>query len=689
MLPMMLLFSMTYAQVHETNPDFLRTKHWVFGDSVHLAFEKDTLLGKSLPMDVLAEASSVATSRDGRLLFYVQPETLYDSLGKKLHSLRGGNSSRQGALIIPNQENDSIFYILVNNEGESNLTKYLIVYSYNYLTDNILDVKVIHRNAVEGLAAVNHQNNRNVIIVSHDKSNDEFSFYIISNRGILCCPNKQNIGGDYSKGKFIVYVNGSHLRFNNNGGIFTAASSENNMASVDRTDLYKFSNSYPLLTDNIRINENIINGVSYSLNSRYVYLNNNRIFQYDLSKYDSQSVVKSRTQITPSWNNSLSYSQIGPNGKIFYLYYDSSYLGVINQPDSLGVKCEFKEKGQCLKKKKPNYGLPNFNASYFYTPSIDFAYSEDCWKHSYQFEGRDTLKANKWKWVFQKGNFRDSILTKHCTYQFPDTGKWLVSHIASNSTRTDTIAKTLTITPKWQKDILGRDTFYCVGDSIKLTLKAPPNMHCVHWMGEEPNLDETLGPIVDYNYFHVDTMVVDTAGIYVVKLTNKTFCQTWDTITITEGEIPIKPTISIISQDLASTVTAAKYRWFLNDTFLIETADKSIKPTKNGYYQVKLISEYKCESPLSDSFLYDKISVQNVDLENINIYPNPSNGQITIAFQQPVSCTIEVFDMTGKRVAKQNIQHKIETSLHIKNPGSYVVKVVLDGGVIERVVEVY
>jgi hypothetical protein len=74
----------------------------------------------------------------------------------------------------------------------------------------------------------------------------------------------------------------------------------------------------------------------------------------------------------------------------------------------------------------------------------------------------------------------------------------------------------------------------------------------------------------DYENYHKDTFVVDTAGSFYVKITNKAFCTFYDTLQVTAIPKPNKPIISYLSNELASTEIAHRYRWFFNDTFLLK-----------------------------------------------------------------------------------------------------------------------
>lgn len=303
--------------------------------------------------------------------------------------------------------------------------------------------------------------------------------------------------------------------------------------------------------------------------------------------------------------------------------------------------------------------------------------------HTYQFEGRDTLKATSWKWIFEKNGTRDSILSKHCSYTFADTGKCQVSLLATAGSRTDTVTKTLTIRPQWQKDILGNDTFYCTGDTLQLTLQAPPDMHCIHWNDEEPNLDESKGAIIDYDHFHTDTLLLDTAGVYTVKLTNKTFCQMYDTLRVREYPRPTKSGISRFKDSIVSNTAAAAYRWYRDGVFIQETTIRRLDPDSNGYWQVQLVSEQGCESVLSDSLLVDFAGIKATKRLHFKVYPNPSSGEFSIDVPSK-NYQIEVFDMQGRLIVSQ----KNTPTFSLEAKGNYSVRITTPSGTGSRVVTV-
>jgi len=637
------------AQCPETNPYCNAASNWIFGDSVWLTF-RDTGIVQSIMSVEPGEVTSVISNSFKKLEMYAQPEGIYSKNGTIKLKTTGGNSSRQGALILKLDSNNFIGFS--NDEGEKNGSKNLYVNIFDSLVNKQRDETILATDITEGLSAINHQNNYKIWLISHHRFSDTFFIFLLNPKGGLTCPVINSIGGNYQLGKTIKWLNGRFIKVSSDGKYLTSFGSESDQFGFERIDLFKFDSEGALLSSDIALNLEISLSASFSPDNSKLYIHNNRVFQFDLSLFNQTSVINSRVQVSPTWLNELSYSQLGPNGKIYFANGDSSYLGVINSPNKNGVDCGYFEKGFLLNNRKPNYGLPNFNQSIYYTPSIDFAYSEDCWGHSYSFEGRDTLRASSWKWHFKKDNHMDSILTKNCTYTFPDTGKWEVSHLASIGSRTDTVTKTLTIRPKWDTDMLGRDTFYCTGDSINLILKAPADMHCVHWNGEEPNLDESLGPIVDYDHFHSDTLAVDTAGVYIVKVTNKTFCQMWDTLRVTEIPKPSKSVISRNGNTLKSSIAASTYRWYFNGEIDTLTLQPFYLPTANGYWQVQLISEYGCESELSDSLNVGFATLENrYETLDFRLYPNPNDGHIFLEVPNEGKYRIQLSTIGGQLVS--------------------------------------
>ena len=667
------------AQIPETNPNILRSKNWYFGEGVGLSFLSDTIVVKDSFRGFNYEGTAILNDLDGTLRYYSDGKYLYDKNHNILNTsewLKGDNSSCQGVILCESPSNSKLINVLTTTPTYTSERRGYRYSLYDETLDSFIVInKILIQDVGEKQASINHQNNTAIWITTHSLLGNSFYSFLLKNEGIISCPKVSQIGESYSDR----FPSQGILKFTPSGrNIFNANWDLLNF------ELFDYNKEQGKFSNRIRVPIFYPYCGEFSIDEQFLFVidRGQSLFRYALNDLINGITQPLDTLISYKPDEFIiSQLQLSADGNIYCAKYQDSMLSEVRL---INDTFKFIESAIPLNGKKSLGGLPNFNASYFYTPSIDIAYTEDCWGHSYNFEGRDTLQASSWKWIFEKGSVSDSLFTKHCKYTFPDTGKWVVSHIASTATRSDTVTKTLTIRPQWQQDALGIDTFYCTGDSINLTLQAPIDMHCIHWNDEEPNLDESLGPIVDYDHFHIDTLLVDTAGTYIVKLTNKTFCQMWDTITVNEYARPSKSVINRSGRELKSSIVAAEYRWYFNGSLKNTTTDSKLTPDSNGYWQVQLISEYGCESELSDSFNVGFAGIdkryETLDLRFV-IYPNPSDGNITIAVPKGGEYQVLIYDMTGKLIynTSQSLSLIFELELELVS-GTYIITLTDDSG---------
>lgn len=75
-----------------------------------------------------------------------------------------------------------------------------------------------------------------------------------------------------------------------------------------------------------------------------------------------------------------------------------------------------------------------------------------------------------------------------------------------------------------------------------------------------------------------------------------------------------------------------------------------------------------------------------MEIPEINIFPNPANHEFFIDSKEAVPTEVELFDITGKVVAKEGNTNRIETSA--LPSGIYIVRVYFGNEVQVRRVEV-
>jgi hypothetical protein len=665
------------AQCPETNSNCHGADHWVFGDSVYIHFS-DTGLVTSKRSFSSYEASSSLVSHNGGLVAYGNSELFYNKDSVFYYNPFGNQSSTQGMYFIRSNV-DTIAAFITEEAIRSDYSNRLVFGRINLKSFEIIDTQVLVAPSTEKIAIVDHQNRRYKWIAVHEANSDRIFCFLYTGDKLIECPVINYGELDYSKGD---YFNGAgQSKFSPNGEFLAMAN------ATSSTELWRFDSEGGTLSEHQLVTGWY--GVEFSKNSRNLFASGTIINAFPLDSFGVKPLEWLSEEITPSFNVKRGAMQLGPNGRIYMAYKEEGALGVIDNPDATDLtNIKYQSKGQKLHSgTQCQLGLPSFNASTFYTPALDFAYTEGCWSNNYQFTALDTFGANKYDWQItdQSGASQIRRSGKSINYVFPNTDSvgmpYEIRLVASNGLRSDTVFKTVTIRPNLTNGFLGRDTFFCSGNP--LILRAPMNQHCIHWNGEEPNMDIRKGAIQDYKYFQKDSLLVDAAGEYTIRITNKTFCQAWDTILVEEKAVPSKPNITY-NVELASDITAHKYIWFINDTFLIETQSKSLKPLKNGRYRVKLVSEFGCESDLSDEILVDNISVFDIDRRIFKMYPNPTEGVLTVELNQPDLYEINIQTLDGKQIVRKTINWELSATFNLMLPGLYIITVSDSHGNLDR-----
>ncbi|MBR9859265.1 T9SS type A sorting domain-containing protein [bacterium] len=691
------------AQVPETNPEANAANHWIFGKDIHLKFTQDSVIElKFNRIDFLEGATSYYSEIDSLLIYACLNNGTKLAVNDSLYNVGLNREGTQGNLILRQNASDSL-YILV-----SYITGYSGYYTLNLKTGEIYSFRRFAMLGGEKQQAINHQNSRDIWYANHAREGDSIYFYLVKNDGIVSCPVKAFTDLPYQHGT-LGFATQGQMKFSSDGQYLAEVSNN----SPFGYGLYNVDLEYPVI-EKIYVyykgftsdyTKRWPSGLEFSANGKYLYITAGRntiqeidyppvLYQINIDSLAHYKNFDQWISLDTFWGNDIGDLQLGPDHKIYYSAPGKEYLGVIKKPEEYGLACEYDSigftidsGGYCW------YGLPTFNQSYFYTPAIDFKYKEYCFSNTYQFEGLDTFGANEHSWRIENVN-SGTVSTqnqKNIEFQFEANGlenKYKVTYIANNGVISDSVSKTITIRPKLVRDFLGRDSFYCKGETaFELTLNTPPDLHCIHWNGEEPYRNLLGDTIIGYENFygHVhenQSLMVDTAGTYTCRITNKTFCQAWDTITIEEKPLPDQPSILRSGQTINSSIAAAQYHWYRNGELVSSSFDDEITPDTNGYYQLQLESEFGCLSTLSDSFLVDFASIEDPNKIQFSIYPNPSNGTVNISLGQIENYGIKVYDAQGKLVLQAANVKQFELS----EAGHYVVEVHTEKGVVSKAV---
>ena len=604
--------------------DYKRTQNWYFGDSAGLSFATD-------PPTVLTDGSmnagegcSTISDTAGNLLFYTNGVTVWNKNHQVMENgngLNGHISSTQSSLIVPWPSNDSLFYIFTTDAiGKPKGLQYSLV---NTKVNNGLG-KVITKNILlqspvsEKLAATKHLNSKDYWVLARGFNNNNFYAYLITDSGIVNCPIVTAIG---ATAKDLADAQGE-IKFSDDGTKLTEAVYN---LSYNRVDLFTFDKIRGKVINEINItNVTLPYSVEFSAEANYLYVTTrlNYIYQYDIKSSNGNTIRNSQHQIYFPGNTLYNYHGIiqkGKDDKLYIALWDSNFVSIIHNPEKIGDSCNFALYGLNLGKKS-TFGLPNFISSYFYRPSLDFAYTTNCENNLINFTAKGGT-SHTWQIFRDKAIFHSSTQST-TNFSFTDTGEYVVQLISN----ADTVTKTIYIEPKLE---LGNDTLLC--NQNLYSVHIPPNHRCITW---QDGADSTK-------------YTIKQSGTYYVSAYNIRGCLVTDTVKVTFTTLA-PPIISQNNDTLYTDSGYNSYKWYY-DTAPIIGSTHTIKVTKNGNYRVEITDSNGC-SNTSSNFLVKGLSIQDLDAENyFEIYPIPTNNTLFIENKHNITLqSIRIKDIAGR-----------------------------------------
>jgi gliding motility-associated-like protein len=388
-----LLPSSTYAQLEASN--------WYFGFGAGINF--DPVTGNVTPLTNgqlnTNEGCASISDDQGNLLFYTDGITVYNGNHIAMPNgsgLLGNPSSTQSAIIIPKPLDSNIYYIFTvdtavgagTGAADSGLHYYEVDMTLDFGNGDVVTDLSRPNNLIsvcsEKIAAINHETDDTILVTAYANSTgfnarfDSFYTFTISATGVDPTP---VISTNF--GNTTITARRGNLKISPDGRFMVSANMEGG------TYLYDFnqttgevSNERSLRLSN-RTNDRGY-GVEFSPDSRLLYIaasndaggndparQSSTLYQFDLSDTAaiSNTLITNGTEIDTrqGFRSSL---QLGIDGKIYRSLaetFDDGYpfLGVINNPNSLGVACGYQHDAIPLAGRLSTQGLPPFIQSFF------------------------------------------------------------------------------------------------------------------------------------------------------------------------------------------------------------------------------------------------------------------------------------------------------------------------------------
>jgi PKD repeat protein len=246
-----------------------------------------------------------------------------------------------------------------------------------------------------------------------------------------------------------------------------------------------------------------------------------------------------------------------------------------------------------------------------------------------------------------------------------------VTSVTTTST-TDTITVYPAITSASISTI--GDTVFCDGNSVVLISSLSTGNQ---WYKDGGAL------IGDTN----QTYTVTESGSYHLKITNAYGCYAEASpIQVTVYSNPPTPNFWNDNGTLYTSLYGYNLQWYLNGSAISGATSTSYTLTQSGLYSLVATNQYGCTSE-SQSVFYTYSDPgssikETSNIQNLNIYPNPTDGDFTLSFymQKKESIEISIENILGQALVKDNfnnVQGSFNKLYNIKNlpKGVYLVNV--------------
>jgi len=121
---------------------------------------------------------------------------------------------------------------------------------------------------------------------------------------------------------------------------------------------------------------------------------------------------------------------------------------------------------------------------------------------------------------------------------------------------------------------------------------------------------------------------------------------------LTVNPLPEVPVISK-NENTLTAPAADSYQWYFNDVAIVSATNQTYTYTQNGQYLVEVVNEYGCTAKSAETTINDVGIVGMRHAATLQVYPNPTNGQLRITRGHvPLSedAVIEIFNAAGQNV---------------------------------------
>ena len=439
------------------------TANWFFGENAGLNFNNGFPNVELNSQIFTTEGCSTISDKQGQLLFYSDGRTVWNKNHEVMQNgtgLKGDDSSTQSAIIIPQPDSDSIYYIFTVDAraGVDGMQYSIIDITLNGGLGAVTNVKnvLLETPTTEKITAVESADGESIWIIGHRWGSNEFIAYLVSDTGLNTTPVVSATGS----------VHGGNT--DNSIGYLKASPNREKVAAVksyanNETQLFDFNANTGLLSNPITISnydQNSVGpyGCEFSPDSRLLYIseiigvdnndNTSKIHQYDITLPTAAQVISSDFIIAEE-DGQLGAIQQALDGKLYVAKFNQTAICVINEPNEIGATSNYQSEVIFLGGEISRLGLPPFIQSYFFATNV---FNNTCFGDSTQFSIDTSTTVDSITWNFGDpttgaDNTSNSLAPNH-VFSAPGTYNITITIIAEGETQL--VFRSLTISTQPQ-----------------------------------------------------------------------------------------------------------------------------------------------------------------------------------------------------------------------------------------------
>jgi len=437
----------------------------------------------------------------GNLLFYTDGISVWNkqhALIPNATNLGADSSTTQAATILPMPGSASLYYVFsVDYESKQGGVQYSIVdINANGGLGAVLSKnnRLVTR-STEKFTTAKHCNGKDFWLITHGWDTNEFLAFLLTDQGVNLTPVISRAGMTDTQNAIrgLGYLKASPDNKRLAQGLWRANTFE----------IFDFDNATGIVSNPLTLTDSEFQGaygVEFSPSGRFLYAGaafTGSVYQFDLQRnMTANALLASKLmvgKVTTPESFKIGALQMGPNGKIYIAINKQSYLGVIENPETAGAGCNFRQNEVSLAGRISGLGLPSLPAYVFdikptVVLTIQKTNPKDC------NEQRLKASTNAEKPIFQ-WFLNDKLVStgSDSSYRPTAAGTYLVKVIENVPCSPDSCdSEPLEI--KMLKTDLTTDTIACGQSRINVKTNG-----FVKWMGPS---------VTDQNRFQQDSITV-------------------------------------------------------------------------------------------------------------------------------------------------------------------------------------